>query len=399
MTSAPPPEIDAISPFDFDRVEKLYDAEHAQFSMAELDAQIRGTYRLPLLLGMNRLPDAANDNERFQATWFDDIAETEPKESVIQGAFAVGEFSTVSGLPGSGKSVIITDAACHVAAGLEWHGRKVRQGLVVYVAAERKRLTERRMSAFRKRHQVSDVPLLVIGGRIDLTGGLADARALAARIVQAEHDSGEQCLWIIIDTLTRTFGAGDQNTSKDMGKFVQSCDELARLVGAHVTVIHHTAWSGERGKGAIDLDGAVDASFIVKKARSTYSLECNGTNDGEAGTILNFMMESVQLSVDANGDPVTAPVVVRAGDGPAASLMAAMRGHTAAALDALRSAVAADGTALTEDHFPDDTVGVKEDQWRQAFYATDPNGKPDTLSRRFRRSKESNAGASPIRVL
>lgn len=355
-------------------------------------------------------PRAANDNapvavtvpaavtaERFDLTWFDEIEESEPKEAIIQGAFGVGEFSTISGLPGTGKSVITTDAACHVAAGLEWHGRNVRQGLVVYIAAERKKLTERRMNAFRKRHGVKDVPLLVLGGRIDLTTNLADAKALIAAVKQAEFDCGQACVWIIIDTLTRTFGAGDQNTSKDMTKYVLSCDELVRGTGAHVTTIHHTAWSGERGKGAIDLDGAVDASFIVKKAGRVFSLECNGTNDGEEGTIVNFTMESVQIGVDTNGEPSTAPVVVKAGAGPAESLLAAMRGHTAKAFDSLRVAIGQEGTEPEGDHFPDNVLVVTEDQWRRAYYSTDTIAKPDTMAKRFKRARTDMLANGTVR--
>jgi hypothetical protein len=335
------------------------------------------------------LPAAANDNKRFDLTWFDDIAEGEPREMVIQGAFGVGETSTVSGLPGSGKSVVITDAACHVAAGLEWHGRKVRRGLVVYVAAERKKLTERRMSAFRKRYAVRDVPLIVLGGRIDLTKGLTDARALATAIIEASDACDQPCVWVVVDTLTRTFGAGDQNTSKDMSAFVGSIDEIVRLTGAHVTVVHHTAWSGERGKGAIDLDGAVDTSFIVKKAsKGAYAFECNGSNDGDSeGVILNFTMDSVQVGFDSNGEPTTAPIVVDAGPGPAEVLLSAIRGHAAKVLDSLRSAVGKDGTMSDGDHFPADTLMVTEDQWRASYYETDAGAKPDTIAKRFKRAR------------
>ncbi|WP_167768212.1 AAA family ATPase [Bradyrhizobium sp. MOS001] len=134
-------------------------------------------------------PVAANDNTQSPAkldswgkltfTWFDDIGTEAKKETVVKGMLGAGEFTMISGLPGSGKSVIVTDLACHIAAGLPWMGRKVKQGLVVYVAAERKKLTERRMMAFRKKHGVKDLPLLVLGGLIDMTTGTLHATAIA----------------------------------------------------------------------------------------------------------------------------------------------------------------------------------------------------------------------------
>ena len=86
-----------------------------------------------------------------------------------------GGVSYAVGKPGSGKSAIFTDAACHVGAGMEWHGRPVKKGLVVYLAAERGPTTRRRMMAFRKYHGVSGVEVAIIEGAADLTNGLADA--------------------------------------------------------------------------------------------------------------------------------------------------------------------------------------------------------------------------------
>lgn len=326
---------------------------------------------------------------RFETVWFDDIEEGKPKVMFIKGAFGEREFTTVSGLPGTGKSVIVTDAACHVAAGMEWHGRRVRQGMVAYVAAERKKLTERRMMAFKKHHAVANVPLLVIGGRLDFTSSLKDARDLIAAIKEAELATGMECVWVIIDTLTRVFGAGDQNASKDMTRFVQSCDEIMAETTAHVTAIHHSAWSGERGKGAIDLDGAVDASFMVKKSAAgkaaRYKLVCDGTNDGEEGEIVSFAMESVQLGVDEDGEPTTAPVVVAAAP---ERVPTSGRGYPPRVMAAIVSAVAELGIEPDGRQFPEGCMVVSEDQWRAAYMAAE-QGAADTLRKQFKRGKDS----------
>lgn len=332
-------------------------------------------------------PVAANDNVqgatpkyRFTVDWFCDIEDDMPKEEILKGVLGVDEYTMVSGKPGSGKSVITTDMACHVAAGMDWHGRAVKQGLVVYIAAERKALTKRRMRAFKKRHGVDDIPLAVLGGMMDLTTGLADANAIIAVVKAMEKACGHKCVWIIIDTLTRTFGPGDQNASKDMVKFVRSCDAIREAVtGTHLTVIHHTGWAGDRGKGAIDLDGAVDASFLVKKEGGAYVLECDGTNDGDEGIITRFRMEGVQVG-EKDGEPTTAPVVVPA-DGKSAGehLVANLTGHKAKALEALRR-LGADGESAPQ--------GL----WRTAFYAEYPGVDTNTLKSRFKRAKDSLVG-------
>jgi hypothetical protein len=346
---------------------------------------------------------AANDNqahatrERFQVTWFDDIATKQSKEFLIDGAFGTGEFSVVVGKPGSGKSVIVTDAACHVAGGIPWHGRIVKKGLVIYFAAERKVVTERRLAAFRKHHGVKGIPLAVVGGKLDMTGGVIDAKALVATIQRLSAERGLPCVWIIIDTLSRTFGGGDQNSTKDMAKFVLSVDELNRETGAHVTAIHHTPWTEERGKGAIDLDAAVDSSFFVTKGKAGFVLKCDGTNDGEEGEVARFTLLSVELGSDPNGKTTEAPVVVPT-DANLAGMYdqarpddARLTGAQTAALAALEQAIATHGKAFPDDHRHHAGVTAAEvDAWRAAFcgLADDMSDKPESVRRRFNRARK-----------
>lgn len=324
-------------------------------------------------------PVAANQNvgARFKVDWFGDIEEDLPKETFIKGVFGVGEFTMLSGKPGTGKSVIVTDMACHVAAGREWHGKKVKQCLVIYVAAERKDLTKRRMLAFRKTHGLGHIPLAVISGRIDMTTGLKDAEELSAAIKRLEEGCGQRCGWVIIDTLTRVFGPGDQNASKDMGRFIQSCDAIRERVDAHLTVIHHTGHAGDRAKGAIDLDGAVDASFMVKKEAGGYILECDGANDSAEGVIARFKMEGVQVGVDEDGEPTMAPVVVPLdAKSPAERLVENASKHHTTALDVLKR--------LSAD---EDGHGVPRADWQAAYYAEYPEeGNKESLRARFNRA-------------
>jgi hypothetical protein len=127
-------------------------------------------------------PAAANDNHRFQVTWFDEVGQTVTKDELVKGLLGTGEFSLFVAKPATAKSVLLVDIGCHVAAGIDWHGRKAKQGLVVFFAAERKPLTERRIAAWAKKHDITNIPFVVVGGKLDLTTGLVDATALANTI-------------------------------------------------------------------------------------------------------------------------------------------------------------------------------------------------------------------------
>ncbi|SFI32637.1 AAA family ATPase [Bradyrhizobium sp. Gha] len=379
-----------------------------------------------------KMPNPANDNrplqlpaqvkadlkERFDVTWFDDVNESIAKEWVVKDFLGAGEFSLFVAKPGTAKSVLLCDIGCHIAAGQDWHGRKVKQGLVVFFAAERKSLTERRVAAWRKKYEFAGIPFVVVGGKLDLTGGLIDAKSLGGAIKTLEAKCGHECALIIVDTVTRTFGAGDQNASKDMQKYVQSVDELHRATGAHVAAVHHSGWEGDRGKGAIDLDGAIDVSFGVtasgKGESKSFVLECTGANDGEEGTITAFRLESVSLGVDPDGNETTAPVVVPTKVTPA-SLTAStddglnLRGNTAKAFESLRAVLEEDrGEPGPIDlGYPDGVPTVPRDAWRNRFYADvlakEPSVDNETLRQRFHRAsgrliEASHVGAMGDRV-
>jgi hypothetical protein len=333
---------------------------------------------------------AANDNNRFQITWFDEVDQSPAKEEILQGVLGAGEFSLWVAKPGTAKSVLVGDIGCHIAAGMEWHGRKVKQGLVVFFAAERKKLTERRVAAWRKKHGVTDIPFVVVAGKLDLTTGLVDATALANTIAQLEAKSGHKCALIILDTVTRTFGPGDQHQSRDMQRYVQSVDALNRATNAHIACIHHSPWNEERGKGAVDLDASIDVSFVVNVAGTglakTFTLKCTGANDGEDGPVTSFRLESIALGTDADGKVTTAPVVVQADttvdDG------SNLKGSVAKAFDSLERAIDEHGECLRDGS--DGVVTVTRDQWRDQYYADtrakEPKIADATMRQRFTRA-------------
>ena len=171
------------------------------------------------------------------------------------------------------------------------------------------------------------------------------------------------------------------------------------MTNAHVAVIHHSGHdpAAKRGRGAIDLDGAVDASFYVeKRGDGSYSLICDGANDGPEGAVTRFTLESVEVGTDEDGEPVTAPVVAPAEGGPAETLLRSMAAQPAKALEALHGTLAVHGVVPEGARFPKGINVVTEEQWRECFY-TQAGGavSPNTLKQRFRRAREElyTAGA------
>jgi AAA domain-containing protein len=74
-----------------------------------------------------------------------ELQATSTKEWLVHGLLGAGDASAFYGVPGCGKSVLIEDMALHIAAGREWHGRAVQHGAVLYVALERKKISQARL--------------------------------------------------------------------------------------------------------------------------------------------------------------------------------------------------------------------------------------------------------------
>ena len=55
---------------------------------------------------------------------------------LLKGIVERGKLHVVYGPSGHGKTFFTIDLACHIAAGMPWRDRKVKQAPVVYIAAE-----------------------------------------------------------------------------------------------------------------------------------------------------------------------------------------------------------------------------------------------------------------------
>ena len=207
--------------------------------------------------------------------------------------------------------------------------------------------------------------------------------------------------------MTRTFGPGDQNASKGYAAVHPIGGRTTPGTGAHVAAIHHSGWEGDRGKGAIDLDGAIDASFGVSVTGTgptkAFTLTCTGANDGEEGPVTGFRLESVPLGIDADGNETTAPVVVQANVMPKDG--SGLRSNADKVLEAL-GAVIEDGSECRPPDAPALSDGVKaapRHAWRNRFLLDtqkrEPDAKPETLDRIFRRAVTELSGANRVRSL
>ncbi|MBR0647444.1 helicase RepA family protein [Plastoroseomonas hellenica] len=252
-------------------------------------------------------------------TWFHEIAPELEAREIVQGLLGEQTAIVVYGASNVGKTFWTTDLALHVAAGRRWCGRRVAQGGVIYCALEGGRGFQNRVTVWKRRHGMEDarIPFAAIRASLNLLEPEADPRRLvdAAREVAARMEM--PATLIVIDTLARAFGGGDENGPEDMGALIRNMDMIREATGAAVLFVYHSGKDQARGaRGHTSLRAAVDTEIEVTadKEGAGKTATTVKQRDLEKGEGFPFTLKRVELGRNQHGEPVTS-CVVEAGTG------------------------------------------------------------------------------------
>ena len=234
----------------------------------------------------------------------------------LGNAWLVWDFIALSGLaaiygsPGAGKSFFMLDIALRIAAGWPVDGRPVKQSPVVYIVAEGQRGQRNRAVAFREHHGIQgELPFALVPCAVNLLDPRADLPRIIEAIEKAAVRLGGNPGLIVADTLSATFGGGDENGS-DMAAYVNNMGKLRDRFDATVAVVHHRpkdqANDTLRGHGS--LNGGMD-SVIRVDGDSMRMATTTKQKDGEAGHCIAFGLHGLTLGHDEEGRPVKSAVV------------------------------------------------------------------------------------------
>lgn len=246
---------------------------------------------------------------RLQLTRADQI-EMRPPHWLLRGMLERDTFALVFGDPGCGKSFLAIDWACRIATGTPWRGQAVKGGPVVYIAGEGQQGFGRRIRAWSQHHGVSlaDVPLY-LAPAVAMPNP-TDLMALATAIDAGVVNVGKPVL-IVLDTLARCFGGGDENSTQDMSRFVLACDAIRQRYGCTILVVHHAGHGDKtRARGAIALKAALDAEYRLAND-DRLLLTATKMKDAETPPPLALRLVTVELPdlLDDYGNSVTSAAI------------------------------------------------------------------------------------------
>lgn len=239
-----------------------------------------------------------------------DLADLEPPNWLIDGMLVENGFSAFYAPSETFKSFIALDIALSISTGQDWRGKPTVAGPVVYMIGEGVAGWPGRVFTWLKhRGNGADAQFWTIPTSIALTEA-GDAEALLAAVQSA----CERPAMIIIDTLARNFGGGDENSTQDMNLFVTACDRIREATGAHVMLIHHTGKDAEKGgRGSSVLRAALDTEMQSHRPNMDghmVEFKITKQKDIEKGQPIHFEMVQVEAVHPRTGEVISSLIPV-----------------------------------------------------------------------------------------
>lgn len=218
----------------------------------------------------------------------EDLDSIEDPQPLVTGLLDLDTVARMVGKSGHGKTFAAIDIACRVAVGGAWHGRGVRQGLVVYMVAEGARGFKKRIRAWEARHHdgafIDRSALLVIPFPIQVTD---QAAWLALRGVLRELGP----VLVVMDTQARITVGVSENDATEMGIFIERVEQIRRETHACVMLVHHLGHQGEQGRGSSAVLGAVNTELRVVRERAEVTIHTDKQKDGPQDMPLVFDLD------------------------------------------------------------------------------------------------------------
>ena len=250
-------------------------------------------------------------NGAFRIYSISELMELPPQSWLVKGVIPKTGMGIVYGDSGSGKTFITIDLALSIARGLTWQSCRVKNSTgVLYVSAEGGGAMSARLQAYAKHHDtdLSALPFGVVTVGLNLRGG--DAQKVIDGCNEMRNQ-GKPIGLVIFDTLNRTMGGGDENSSKDMGEYLDAVAMVAEKTGTFVLVVHHSGKDSKKGaRGHSSLRAAVDTELEVKAEGETQILKVTKSRDGLTGNEYAYKREIIVVGTDADLEDVTSCVAI-----------------------------------------------------------------------------------------
>jgi len=232
----------------------------------------------------------------------------QPVEWLIDGILPARAVAVMYGAYSTYKSFVALDWAAHVAMGMEWQGRSVKPGTVLYIAGEGGSGQRYRLKAWECHHQV-DIP----DGRLYwYTQPLAAQKDedFTALVQAINLDMDDWPSFIIFDTLNRCTDGMDENSTREVGALINKVTRLAQAQDVTVLFIHHSGKdTARKARGSSVIISNADIAIEVASIDMVCTLTAEKMKGAERFKPIDLELLKVSFGSEKgeNSLVVTAP--------------------------------------------------------------------------------------------
>jgi hypothetical protein len=254
----------------------------------------------------------------YETFTFKSMADLPRSLWLIRGLLLEKISSVLSADSGNFKSFIALDMALCIATGREFFGREVKQGAVVYVAAEGFYTLLDRATAWAQHHECELPENFHI---LKVPINLADAVTVQKF---SQHIEGIAPAFVVLDTLSQCAIGANENANEQMADFIRGMMAVCDKIGAHVQVLHHNAKSTGTFRGAGSIKANVDAHISLDRPEGDEENIIFVRCEKQRGRPFEaFALRGHEVTLpheDEYGDPITSLVFDVCGDEVAAKI-------------------------------------------------------------------------------
>lgn len=245
---------------------------------------------------------------------------------LLKGLIDKNTITVIYGQSNVGKSFVASDIAGHVAAGLNWGKHKLTEKMgVIYISAEAGASYGKRGVALKRRLNkenapLTDFPFEYVAQGVNFLSEKQDLKDVVLLARRQQAVTGYKVGMIVVDTLATTFSGGNENSSDDMGRFIDNMKWIQEHADCSVVIVHHSGKdqaAGARGHSSLRAATDTELEVIAEKRGEKYfrQIRTRKQRDGESDTAIKFGLQVAELWQDEDGDVVTTCYVVLEEDG------------------------------------------------------------------------------------
>lgn len=253
--------------------------------------------------------------------WLESIGTAQRYQYLIKRVIPRRQTVLIYGESQSGKTFETFDMAMHIPRGIDFHGQRVRQGGLIYVAYEKGLGFVTRRDAYRRFHGVDqDLPFKLLTKPIELWSDPKHVEMLIDDMLKISEPWAVPLEVVVIDTHVAATPGSSEIKSEEVTTIAARYRRIIERTGAGVWIVHHTnAAGGLRGSKILyqGIEAAIEISAVTDRAAGPVK-DDNGRlvrrarvvklSEGEAGFTWDFVLRQVVTGKDEYGEDETSCV-------------------------------------------------------------------------------------------